>query len=145
MRRKRSSWISRTRDTSSVSNLVLSSDHSSLQRVSCRLVSTFDSLVHVCPVDLPHHLAPVRRLHPPRLHPGTTPPPSPKILPISHPRVYHLRSTLVIRISTPRPTFLPNIHSGLRLGCSCNPPHLVARDCLRLAPPRHPPDPWDSK
>lgn len=145
MRRKRLSLILRTRDTSLVSNPVLSSDHSSLQRVPCRLVPTFDSLVHVCTIDIPLHLAPLRRLHPPRVHPETTPPPPPKILPISHPRVHHLRSTLVIRISTPRPTFLPNIRSGPRLGRRCNPSRLVARDCVQLAPPRHPSDPWDSK
>ena len=51
------------------------------------ITPTLGLFVHVCTTGLPRHLAPTQRLHPPRIHSGTTPRPSPKMLPISHPRV----------------------------------------------------------
>jgi len=117
-----------------------------LTSVSYRLVSTFDSLVHVRSLDFPSHLAPLRRLRRRRFHPEeATAPSSPKIFPIPPPRIHHLCSYLVVFISTPPSPLLPNLLSYKQLERCRDPARLVARDRLQFPSACCPPDPRNSK
>ena len=146
--RKRSSWILKTKDTSSVSKFrptSLSSNRASPQRVPCRLVSTSGPLVHLRSVDFPCHLAPTRRLRPSCFHPEATAPSPPKIFPIPSSRVRHLRSTLVILIPAPSSPLLPNLLSSRKLERCCDPACLITRDCVQPTSSCCPSDPRHSE